>query len=125
MAEALGNYLATDIFRSFSAGTELRPCINQDAVASMKELYAIDMEANAQRPKLLDDIPPVEIVVTMGCNVACPNLPCRHREDWGLEDPSAEPDATKRQEAFTLCMKRIHARVLDLKERIQTGRLAV
>lgn len=41
-----------------------------------------------QHPKLLEDIPPVDIVITMGCNVECPYLPCRHREDWGLDDES-------------------------------------
>jgi arsenate reductase len=83
IAEALGKHLARDVFQSFSAGTDLRSQINQDAVRLMKELYGIDMELT-QRPKLLADIPPVDIVVTMGCGVTCPFLPCKHREDWGL-----------------------------------------
>lgn len=32
IAEALGKYLAEDVFESFSAGTETVPQINQDAV---------------------------------------------------------------------------------------------
>lgn len=125
MAEALGRSLAAEVFHSFSAGTESRSCINQDAVRHMKAQYGIDMENSGQRPKLLGDIPPVDVVVTMGCNVGCPFLPCKHREDWGLDDPSGVADADDREKAFALCMERIHARVLDLKERIQTGRLAV
>lgn len=80
MAEALGKHLASDVFESYSAGTKLRPQINQDAVRIIKELHGIDMN-ETQKSKLLADIPEVDIVVTMGCNVQCPNLPCKHRED--------------------------------------------
>ena len=75
IAEALGRYLAADVFESYSAGTELKDRINQDAVRLMKELYHIDMEAEGQCSKLLSDLPPVDVVVTMGCNVQCPSLP--------------------------------------------------
>lgn len=91
IAEALGKHLASDTFDSYSAGTETKPQINQDAVRLMKELYGIDME-QTQRSKLLEDIPPVDVVVTMGCNVTCPFLPCKHREDWGLDDPTGQSD---------------------------------
>ena len=39
IAEALGKHLASDIFESYSAGTETKPQINQDAVRIMKEIY--------------------------------------------------------------------------------------
>ena len=81
IAEALGKQLASDVFESFSAGTELKDCINPDAVRLMKQLYGIDMEAT-QRPKLLEGLPAIDVVVTMGCNVECPYLPCKRREDW-------------------------------------------
>ena len=42
IAEALGKALASDVFESYSAGTETKPKINQDAVRLMKELYGID-----------------------------------------------------------------------------------
>lgn len=92
IAEALGKHLAADVFESFSAGTETKNRINPDAVRLMKKLYGIDME-QSQRPKLLNEIPPVDIVVTMGCNVSCPSMPCRYREDWGLDDPTGGPDS--------------------------------
>lgn len=92
IAEALGRHLAADVFESYSAGTELKDRINPDAVRLMKELYHIDMEAEGQHSKLLSDIPPVDVVITMGCNVRCPFLPCSHREDWGLEDPTGKSD---------------------------------
>lgn len=117
MAEALGKALAGEVFESYSAGTETKPRINQDAVRLMKDRHGIDMEAT-QRSKLLGDIPPVDVVVTMGCNVNCPWLPCRHREDWGLDDPTGHPD-----EAFLATMDAIREKVLDLKHRIETNQI--
>jgi arsenate reductase len=66
IAEALGKHFAGDVFESYSAGTERKPQINQDAVRLIKEIYSIDME-NTQHSKLLTDIPPVDIVIKMGC----------------------------------------------------------
>ena len=115
MAEALGRKLAADVFESYSAGTETKPRINADAVRLMKQVHGIDMEQR-QYSKLLSELPEIDIAVTMGCNVHCPFLPCTHREDWGLEDPSGQPD-----EAFLLTMARIEEKILDLKKRIQEG----
>lgn len=112
IAEALGKHLAGDVFESFSAGTETKPQINQDAVRLMKEIYAIDME-KTQHSKLLADIPPVDIVITMGCNVQCPFLPCKYREDWGLDDPTGKDD-----QAFRQVITAIEKNILHLKERI-------
>ncbi len=117
MAEALGKLLAADVFESYSAGTELRPQINQDAVRIIKDLHGVDMN-ETQKSKLLSDIPEVDIVITMGCNVNCPYLPCKHREDWGLDDPSGKSD-----EEFIKTAKTIEAKVLDLKNRILDSNL--
>jgi len=112
IAEALGKKLASDVFESYSAGMETKPRINPDSVRLMKQLHGIDMEAT-QRSKLLCDIPEVDVVITMGCNVQCPFLPCSHREDWGLEDPSGKPDG-----AFLETIRLIEEKVLDLKRRL-------
>ena len=114
IAEALGRHLAADVFESYSAGTELKDRINPDAVRLMKELYHIDMEAEGQRSKLLNELPPVDGVVTMGCNVQCPLLPCKWREDWGLEDPTGKPDA-----AFLQTIRLIEEKILALKARLR------
>lgn len=116
MAEALGRHLAGEVFESYSAGTETKPRINQDAVRFLKQTHGIDMEAEGQYSKLLSDIPPVDVVITMGCNVQCPFLPCKFREDWGLDDPSGKEDA-----AFLETIGKIEAKVLHLKERLETG----
>lgn len=114
IAEALGNHLASDVFESYSAGTETVPQINQDAVRLMWVRYGIQME-QTQRSKELQELPPVDVVVTMGCNVKCPYLPCSHREDWGLEDPTGQSDAV-----FLQIISSIRDHVLELKRRIQT-----
>ena len=117
IAEALGKHLASDVFESYSAGTETKPQINQDAVRLMKQLYDIDME-KTQYSKLLKDIPEVDIVITMGCNVQCPYLPCQYREDWGLEDPTGKSD-----EEFIKIAKTIEIKVKELAERIKNNKL--
>lgn len=117
MAEALGKKLASDVFESYSAGTEPASRINAQAVRLMQQVYGIQME-ESQYNKPLSQLPPVDIVVTMGCNVQCPTLPCSHREDWGLEDPSGKEDS-----AFFQVMDQIEEKVLDLKRRIQRGKL--
>lgn len=110
IAEALGKHLASDVFESFSAGTENVSQINQDAVRLMKELYGIDME-QSQYSKLVMELPPADIVVTMGCNVNCPYLPCKHREDWGLDDPTGQSD-----EVFKEIISKIDANIITLKK---------
>lgn len=114
MAEAISKQIAADSFEAYSAGTETKPQINQDAVAIIKELYGVDMNAT-QKSKLISDIPPVDVVITMGCNVNCPFLPCKYREDWGLEDPTG-----KEKEEFIKVAKRIEEKVLELKSRVDT-----
>lgn len=115
MAEAISSILAGDKLECFSAGTALKDRINPDAVRLIRARYGLDMEAS-QRPKLLDELPQVDVVVTMGCNVACPNLPCRHREDWGLPDPTGQGD-----EAFQSVIDVIEGRVLQLAERFDNA----
>ncbi len=117
IAEALGKHLAADVFESYSAGTQVKAQINQDAVRLMKKEYNIDME-ETQKSKLLSDIPPVDIVITMGCNVQCPAFPAKHREDWGLDDPSGKSD-----DEFLHTIKTIHEKMQSLKQRIESGEI--
>ncbi|MEO1814385.1 MAG: arsenate reductase ArsC [Acetobacterium sp.] len=117
MAEALGKKFASDVFDSYSAGTETKPQINQDAVRLIKERYDIDMEAT-QHSKLLTDLPPIDIVIKMGCNVVCPYLPSRYVEDWGPDDPSGKSDTE-----FMAIIDQIEANVKKLAELIKDDKL--
>ncbi len=113
IAEALGKYFASEVFESFSAGTETKPKINQDAVRIMKELYGIDME-QTQYSKLLTNIPDPDIAISMGCNVTCPFIGRTFDDNWGLLDPTGKSD-----EEFKVVIKEIESRILHLKEELK------
>ena len=112
IAEALGTLLAGDVFESYSAGTQTKPRIDQDAVRLMKELYGIDME-QTQRPKSFSDIPEPDIAISMGCTVGCPCIGRPFDDNWGLDDPTGKGD-----EAFKRAIDEIRARILELKQRL-------
>lgn len=113
IAEAIGRHLASDVFASYSAGTVEKDKINQDAVRLMKQLYGIDMEHDGQHSKLIDEIPELDIAISMGCNVTCPYVERGFDEDWGLEDPTDHDDET-----FVTVIKEIEKRVLELKKKL-------
>ena len=113
IAEALGKYLAGDIFESYSAGTEVKPQINQDAVRIMKELYGIDMEQNGQHSKLISEIPEPDIAISMGCDVGCPFIGRVFDDNWGLQDPTGQDDET-----FKMVIKEIEADIRKLRKRM-------
>lgn len=112
IAEALGKALASDVFESYSAGTETRPQINQDAVRLMKALYGIDME-QTQYSKLISDIPEPDIAISMGCNVGCPFIGRPFDDNWGLEDPTGKSD-----EEFKKVIDEIRVRIMELKQHL-------
>lgn len=112
MAEAISKIIASESFEAYSAGTETKPQINPDAAAIIKELYGVDIN-QTQKSKLISEIPSVDVVITMGCNVECPFLPCKYREDWGLEDPTG-----KDKSEFIKTAIAIEQKLLDLKSRI-------
>lgn len=116
IAECLGKMLASDVFDSYSAGTEPRAPINPDAVRLIKEIYGVDME-ETQYSKLLSDIPAPDVVILMGCNVNCPVLPSQYSENWGLDDPTGKSD-----KEFEYIIHLIEKRVLELKEKLRKNK---
>ena len=114
IAEAFGRHLASDVFQSYSAGTETKPQINQDAVRIMKELYNIDMEAEGQFSKLVSDIPDPDIAISMGCNVECPFI------GRPFDDPTGKSD-----EEFKIVIEQIKKDILKLKSRLNHNRSSV
>ncbi len=115
MAEAISKVYASETYEAYSAGTHIKNQINQDAVQVIKELYDVDME-ETQKSKLIDSLPDIDIIVTMGCEVECPYLPSLHREDWGLDDPTGKPI-----EVFIETAKLIESKVIDLVKRVKNG----
>lgn len=86
MAEGWAKKLGSEVFEAYSAGTESYPEVKSLAIKVMEEA---EVDMSGHYPKLLSDIPAeVDILITMGCNVKCPHVPCRYKEDWGISDPS-------------------------------------
>lgn len=112
IAEALGKHLASDVFESYSAGTEIKSSINQDAVRIMKEMYGIDME-QTQYSKLILDIPKPDIAISMGCNVGCLFIGRTFDDNWWLEDPTEKSD-----DEFVITIKKIEEHIIKLKEEL-------
>jgi arsenate reductase len=112
MAEGWAKHLGSDVMDVYSAGTEVYPGPKSLALEVMKDL-GVNMEGASS--KLLSDIPKsFDILVTMGCGVECPFVPCKHREDWGLDDPSGGP-----KKGFEETRDIIKSKVLDLIQRIK------
>ena len=112
IAEALGKKYLSDICECYSAGTETKPKINQDAVRLMKEIHGIDM-VKEQYSKLFSDIPKVDIAISMGCNVVCPYMPDTENFNWGLDDPTGQSD-----EIFIETINAIEENIHKLREYI-------
>ncbi len=108
IAEALGKYHLGEQYDFYSAGTETKPQINQDAVRLVKELYSIDMEAS-QYSKTFDKIPTPDIAISMGCDVGCPYIGRDFDDNWGLKDPTGESD-----EVFISVIKEIEEKIKKL-----------
>ena len=108
IAEALGKHLRGDAFDFYSAGTETKSQINQDAVRLMKELYGIDIELT-QYSKTVDKIPAPDIAISMGCDVGCPFIGRSFDDDWDLPDPTGKSDAE-----FVMVIKAIEQKIVEL-----------
>ncbi|PKK93995.1 MAG: low molecular weight phosphatase family protein [Tenericutes bacterium HGW-Tenericutes-6] len=118
MAEALTKKYYADFFEAYSGGTETKPQINQDAVRIIRKLHGVDMNLT-QSSKLIDELPnEIDLLITMGCNVECPFIPTKFREDWGLDDPSGLED-----QAFIDTQKIILEKIESLKTRILKGEI--
>ncbi len=114
MAEGWAKKLGGEVLEVYSAGTEDYPEVKPLAVDVMEEA-GVDM--SKQYPKLLTDIPSeLDVVITMGCNVECPYIPCKHKEDWGLDDPSGGPI-----EGFRETRELVKEKVIALIERVNQG----
>ena len=109
IAEALGKHLRGNDFDFYSAGTETKPQINQDAVRLMKQLYGIDME-QTQYSKTFDKIHSPDIAISMGCDVGCPYIGREFDDNWGVPGPTGKSD-----EGFIEVIKSIEKHILEFK----------
>lgn len=106
IAETLCRVYRPDL-DTYSAGTEIKPQINQDAVRIMKNIYNIDM--SRQYSKLITDIPSCDINISMGCNVTCPFVEKGFDDDFGILDPTGKDDTE-----FIKVIEEIKAKILNI-----------
>lgn len=115
MAEGICAAKYGDVFEVYSGGTEENEFVKEDAIATLKNVYQITGDFKS---KLIDTLPELDIVITMGCNVNCPTLASKYREDFGIDDPSH-----KSAEIFELTAKLIEAKIDILALKIKTGEI--
>jgi arsenate reductase (thioredoxin) len=95
MAAGLLQRKAGDRVSVLSAGGEPADQLNPEVVEAMNE---VGIDISAERPKKLEDgmVREADVVITMGCDDACPIYPGKRYEDWDLEDPSGKDLETVR-----------------------------
>jgi protein-tyrosine-phosphatase len=116
MAEAIAKHFGKGEYEIHSAGTEDYPEIKPLAIKVIEEK---GISIKQQYPKLTKDIPQrLDILITMGCGAECPYIPTKHREDWGLQDPSGKPI-----EEFRKTRDLIEVKVKELFKRIKNNEI--
>ena len=114
MAEGWAKHLGSDVLEAYSAGTEKYDKPKPLAIEVMED-SGVDMSYASS--KLLDKLPDnLDILITMGCGVECPFVPCDFREDWGIDDPSGNP-----KKDFEKTRDIIKEKVIELINRIEKG----
>ncbi len=114
MAQALAERTMPGVATFLSAGTDPAPHVDAGALEELSRRGVPAEAIAALRPKHLSELPPrVDWLVTMGYGVACPALPCAHREDWGLKDPMGGP-----REGYEACAEDILGHLAGLRVRM-------
>jgi len=107
MAEGFAKHYGKDLIEVYSAGTDIAKEVNPLAIEVMRE---VGIDISSHFPKTIFDIPKeVDFLITMGCGVECPFIPCKVKEDWGLPDPVGKPI-----EEFRKVRDEIEKKVLEL-----------
>mgnify|MGYP000171330048 CR=1 FL=1 len=106
-------FIPGELSKDYLAGTILlgaAPCTAMVFVLTLVIIFSFQGMEATQRPKLLEELPVIDVAVTMGCNVECPYLLCKRREGWGLNDPTGMPD-----DEFIAVIKKIESKIHVLK----------
>lgn len=117
MAEAFARAVASDIIEPLSGGTAPADEVDPGAVAAMREA---GIDISGARPKVLPqaDLSAADLIVHMGCgSEQCLVVPGIPSEEWGIDDPAGHGE-----EGYGLAREIIRQKVLDIAERLRTGR---
>lgn len=89
MAMGFFNHFAGGGAVVWSGGSEPQGVINPAAIAVMAE-RGIDISGEYPKPWTGELVQAADVIVTMGCGEAGPDVPGRRYEDWDLDDPAGE-----------------------------------
>ena len=90
MSAALFAREAAGRHEALSAGTTPAQRVHPEVVEVMREL-GIDLADRVPRRLTTELAQQADVVVTMGCGDACPDVPGVRYVDWDLEDPKGRP----------------------------------
>jgi protein-tyrosine-phosphatase len=90
IAEGFAKKWGAEVIEAYSAGSKPSGKVNETGIQLMQE-KGVDLSMH--RSKGLTDLPQVkwDYVITMGCGDACPFVPSKKTEDWGIPDPKNLP----------------------------------
>lgn len=89
MAAAWAKSLGGDRLDVFSGGSDPANEVNPAAIEAMGEV-GIDIKSEFPKPWTDEVIRAADVIITMGCEDACPVFPGKRYEDWEVEDPAAQ-----------------------------------
>jgi protein-tyrosine-phosphatase len=92
MSAAFAERLAAGRHRALSAGSETDPTNtpHPEVIEAMREI-GIDVCEHRAQPLTSELAKQADVVVTMGCGDACPDIPGKRYDDWDLPDPKGRP----------------------------------
>jgi protein-tyrosine-phosphatase len=93
-AKVLAEHYAGGRVRIESAGSEPGDHVHPEVAAVLARL---GLDTAAERPKPFDPEATYTAVVTMGCGDTCPVYLGARYEDWPLDDPKGQDEATVRR----------------------------
>jgi arsenate reductase (thioredoxin) len=93
-AKVLAEHYAGQRVDVFSAGSEPGDAVHPEVAAVLTDL---GMDTSTETPKGFDPDGRYDAVVTMGCGEECPYYAGARYEDWELDDPKGQDDATVRR----------------------------
>jgi arsenate reductase (thioredoxin) len=90
----LAEHYAGDRVDVFSAGSAPGGAVHPEVAAVLTDL---GLDTSAETPKGFDPDGRYDAVVTMGCGEECPYYAGARYEDWELDDPKGQDEATVRR----------------------------
>ena len=87
MSQAFAIIHGGENVEAYSAGSKPSGVVNPKAIAAMKELgYDLSIH-DSKSLQEVEPYAPFDVVVSMGCGVACPWMPAKQFIDWQIPDP--------------------------------------